>query len=93
LNGTNKILSPAHAGGAFLLPCIDTVQGFSFCPAVYQLLTIVYGCLSAVNAIIPPQRQNRLQGFTGAFPLIFPISAHTIRQPHKPPIQPPRQTL
>lgn len=69
------------------MPCIDTVQGFSFCPAVYQLLTIVYGCLSAVNAIIPPQRQNRLQGFTGAFPLIFPISAHTIRQIHKPPIR------
>lgn len=33
---------------------------------------------------IPSQRQNRLQGFTGAFPLICPISAHTIRQPHKP---------
>lgn len=68
------------------MPCIDTVQGFYFCPAVYQLLTIVYGCLSAVNAIIPPQRQNRLQGFTGAFPLICHIPARTIQQAHKPPI-------
>lgn len=68
------------------MPCIDTVQGFSFCPAVYQLLTIVYDCLSAVNAIIPPQRQNRLQGFTGAFPLICHIPARTIQQAHKPPI-------
>ena len=58
------------------MPCIDTVQGFSFCPAVYQLLTIVYGCLSAVNAIIPPQRQNRLQGFTGLFRDLPHSSAH-----------------
>lgn len=72
------------------MPCIDTVQGFSFCTAVYQLLTIVYGCLSAVNAIIPSQRQNRLHGFTGAFPLIRPIPEHTIQQPHKPPAHRPR---
>lgn len=34
--------------------------------------------------IIPPQRKNRSQGFTAAFPLICPIPAHTIQQPHKP---------
>lgn len=36
--------------------------------------------------IIPPQRKNRSQGFTAAFPLICSIPAHTIQQPHKPPI-------
>lgn len=34
--------------------------------------------------IIPPQRKNRSQGFTAAFPLICPIPAHTIQQLHKP---------
>ena len=53
------------------MPCIDTVQGFSFCPAAYQLHTRVYSVFSAVHAIIPQQRQNRLQGFTGTFPLIL----------------------
>ena len=32
------------------------------------------------------KRQDRLQGFTAAFPLILPISAHTIQQIRKPPI-------
>lgn len=31
--------------------------------------------------IIPLKRQNRLQGFAAAFPLILPISAHTIQKP------------
>lgn len=35
---------------------------------------------------IPPQPKKRLQDFVGAFPLIRPIPAHTIQQPHKPPI-------
>lgn len=65
------------------MPCIDTVQGFSFCPAAYQLHTRVYSGFSNVHAIIPQQRQNRLQGFTAAFPLILPIPAHTMQQPHK----------
>lgn len=38
--------NPAHAGGAFLLPCIDTVQGFYFCPAAYQPHTSVYSGVS-----------------------------------------------
>lgn len=62
------------------------MQGFYFCPAARERLTSIYSGLSAVNAIIRPQRQNRLQGFTGAFPLICSIPAHTIQQPHKPPI-------
>ena len=56
-----------------------------FCPAAYQPSTSIYSGLSAVHAIIRQKRQNRLQGFTAAFPLICPIPAHTTQQPHKPP--------
>lgn len=68
------------------MPCIDTVQGFSFCPAAYQPRTSVYSGFSAANAIIQPKRQNHLQGFAAAFPLIRPIPAHTIQQMYKLPI-------
>ena len=67
------------------MPCIDTVQGFSFCPAAYQPRTSVYSGFSAANAIIQPKRQNHLQGFAAAFPLICHIPTHTIQQSHKPP--------
>lgn len=33
------------------MPCIDTVQGFSFCPAAREPLTSIYRDLSAVHAI------------------------------------------
>lgn len=69
------------------MPCIDTVQGFYFCPATIQPNTSVYSTLCIIHAIIPPKRQNRLHGFTAAFPLICAIPAHTIQQPHKPPIR------
>lgn len=62
------------------------VQGFYFCPATYELPTSVYSGFYSVHAIIQPKCQNRLQGFTAAFPLICPIPAHTIQQIHKPPI-------
>ena len=62
------------------------MQGFYFCPATYELPTSVYSGFYSVHAIIQPKCQNRLQGFTAAFPLICPIPAHTIQQPHKPPI-------
>ena len=68
------------------MPCIDTVQGFYFCAAAYQPHTSVYSGFSAVHAIIRSKRQNRLQGFTAAFPLICHIPAHTIQQTHKPTI-------
>lgn len=62
------------------------MQGFSFCPAAYKPRTSVYSGFSAVNAIMQHQRQNSLQGSTGAFPLICPILSHTIQQIHKPPM-------
>nr|DAE75249.1 MAG TPA: hypothetical protein [Caudoviricetes sp.] len=68
------------------MPCIDTVQGFSFCQAACEPLTSVYSGLSVVHAIIRPKRQNRLHGFTVAFPLICHTPAHAIQQLHKPPI-------
>lgn len=66
----------ASAGGAGLL----------FLQVAHEPLTSIYSGLSAVHAIIRQKRQNRLQGFTAAFPLICPIPAHTIQQIHKPPI-------
>ena len=69
------------------MPCIDTVQGFYFYPAAYQPHTSVHSAFCSVNAVIPPTPQNSAQGFTGAFPLICPIPAHTIQQIHKPPIR------
>ena len=68
------------------MPCIRPGAGLLFCPTAIQPHTNIYSGLCAVNAIIPPQQQNRLQDFTGVFPSICPISAHTIQQPHKPPI-------
>lgn len=68
------------------MSCIRHGAGLLFCPTAIQPHTNIYSGLCAVNAIIPPQQQNRLQDFTGVFPSICPISAHTIQQPHKPPI-------
>ena len=56
-------------GFSFVLHLLS-VQGFYFCPAAIQPHTSLYGGFSAVHAIIPQQRQKRLQGFTVAFPLI-----------------------
>nr|DAZ63410.1 MAG TPA: hypothetical protein [Caudoviricetes sp.] len=62
------------------------MQGFYFCPAARKPHTSVYSGLFAAHAIIPQQRKKRLQSFTVVFPLILSIPAHTIQQPHKPPI-------
>ena len=77
---------PRWRGFSFALHLLR-VQGFSFCPAAYQPHASVYSGFSVVRAIILSQSQNRLQGFTAAFPLILPISARTIQQSHKPPIR------
>lgn len=58
------------------MPCIDTVQGFSFARRRVigsQQFTAIF--LPSMQ-FIQPQRKNRLQGFTVAFPLICPIPAH-----------------
>lgn len=72
--------------GLFFCLASDTVQGFYFFPAAYQPRASVYNCFSAIHAIIPPQHQKRLQGFTWVFPLICSIPAHTIQQIHKLPM-------
>lgn len=85
-----QILPRPNPAGLFFYLASDTVQGLYFCPATYKPQASVYSGFSAINAIIPPQHQKRLQGFTAAFPLIYPIPAHTTQQPHKPPIHHPR---
>lgn len=49
------------------MPCIRHGAGLLFCPTAIQPHTNIYSGLCAVNAIIPPQQQNRLQDFTGVF--------------------------
>ena len=71
--------------GLFFCLASDTVQGFYFALLQYnpiQTFTVAF----VPSMQLPPQQQNRLQDFTGVFPSICPISAHTIQQPHKPPI-------
>lgn len=78
-----QILPRPNPAGLFFCLASDTVQGLYFCPATYKPQASVYSGFSAINAIIPPQHQKRLQSFTVAFPLIRPIPAHTIQQLHK----------
>lgn len=82
-----KFSAPPTLAGLFF--CLASVEGAGllFCPAAYQPHASVYSGFSVVRAIILSQSQNRLQGFTAAFPLILPISARTIQQSHKPPIR------
>lgn len=76
-----------------------TLAGFFFCLASAEGAGLLFlpGGVSAKHKrlqhslyhpckIIPPKHQKPLQGFTVAFPLIWPIPAHPIQQPHKPPI-------
>lgn len=82
-----KFSTPPTLAGFFFCLASNTVQGFSFCPAAREPHTSVYSAICIIHAIIQTKRKNRLQGFTAAFPFIYPIPAHTIQQPHKPPIR------
>lgn len=68
-------LASAEGAGLFFLP--GGVQ------AKYKRLQHV---LCSPCRVIQHTLQNSSHGFTGAFPLICPIPAHTIQQTHKPPI-------
>lgn len=68
------------------MPCIDTVQGFCFARRRMSRAQAFIAAFLLSMKIIQPKRQNRLQGFTAAFPCICSIPSHTIQQPHKPPI-------
>lgn len=47
-------IHPAHAGGAFLLPCIDTVQGFYFALLQYSHIQAFTARFAVSIQIIPP---------------------------------------
>lgn len=81
-----KFSTPAHAGGGFFCLASAEGAGLLFCPATYQPRTSVYSGFCTINAVIPSQPKKRLHGFTLAFPLICPISTHTIQRIHKPTI-------
>lgn len=77
---------PAHVAGFFFCLASAEGAGLLFCLAAYQPRASVCSGLYSIHAIIQPKRQNRLQGFTVAFPLICAIPAHTIQQIRKPPM-------
>lgn len=79
-------IQPRFGGGFSFALHLMRVQGFYFCSVEWERLTSIYSGFFDVHAIIQPKRQNRLQGFTGAFPLICPIPAHAIQRIHKLPI-------
>ena len=93
-HGVVQRLKPAKSNiyarpRAGLLFCLASAEGAGlfFLPGgVSATHKRVYSGLFVVRAFIPPQSQNRLQGFTAAFPLICPIPSHTIQQSHKPPM-------
>lgn len=89
MNGTNKILNPAHAGGAFF--CLASAEGVGllFCPAAHEPHTRVYSWFCAVNAIIPHTIQNSAQGFTGAFSCDCTCSTAHDTRPTQAVIMPP----
>lgn len=62
------------------------MQGFYFALLQYSPIKAFTVVFLLLMQIIPPEHQNRLQGFTGAFPLICHISARTIQKTHKLPI-------
>lgn len=62
--------TPPQSGGVFFCLASAEGAGLLFCLVAIQPRTSVYSGFSAVRAIILPQSQNRLQGFTAAFPLI-----------------------
>lgn len=72
--------------GLFFTLHLLRVQGFYFAPLQYSHIQAFTAAFLSSMQIIRPKRQNRLQGFTVAFPLICSIPAHAIQQPHKPPI-------
>ena len=77
---------PAHVAGFFFCLASAEGAGLLFCLAAYQPRASVCSGLYSIHTIIQPKRQNRLQGFTVAFPLICAIPAHTIQQIRKPPM-------
>lgn len=71
--------------GLFFCLAFAEGAGLLFCPTAIQHHTSVYNAfLHRPCRVIQPTPQNSAQGFTCAFPEIFPIPAHTVQQLHKP---------
>nr|DAJ19787.1 MAG TPA: hypothetical protein [Siphoviridae sp. cthBp9] len=87
-----KSIPPGQKWPGFSFALHRHGAGLLFCPAVYKPRTSVYSALCIIHAQLQTKRKNRLQGFTEAFPLIWPAPAHTIQQIHKPTIHHLRHT-
>ena len=71
----------------FQIPPRPRWRGFYFALLQCNPIQAFTAAFLSLMQIIPPKLQNRLQGFTGAFLLIWPVPAHAIQQSHKPPAQ------
>lgn len=73
--------------------CLASAEGAGllFCPAAIQPHTSVYSAFFAINEeLYRPRHKTAHRSLQGLFPLICSIPAHTIQQPHKPPMHRPR---
>ena len=72
--------------GLFFCLASTRCRAFIFALLQYSQIQAFTALFVSSMQFIPPEHQNRLQGFAAVFPLIFPVPAHTIQQPHKPPM-------
>nr|DAR07564.1 MAG TPA: hypothetical protein [Caudoviricetes sp.] len=79
---STKATPPTLAGLFFCLVSAEDT-GLLFCPFAIQPNTNVYSAFCIVYATIPSTQQNSAQGFTGAFPAIWPIPPPKIPDRHK----------
>lgn len=57
------------------MPCIDTVQGFSFCQTAYKTRTSVYSGFYSVHAIYTTATQKPFTGLYSVFSVDLPYSS------------------
>lgn len=78
-----KFSAPPTLAGLFFCLASTQCRAFLFARQRISYTHAFTAAFLTSMQFIPQQRQNRLQGFTAAFPLILPIPAHTMQQPHK----------
>ena len=84
---TANLSKPGHdVAGLFFCLASAEGAGLLFCPDAIQTHASIYSVFCAVHAFILSSMQNSAHGFTRVFLSICHIPAHTIQQPHKPPI-------
>ena len=66
-------IHPAHAGGAFLLPCIDTVQGFYFALLQYSHIQAFTARFAVSIQLYRPRHKTSHRALQGLFLQLHPF--------------------